>query len=1276
VADGDTAASKVTCTTGCGIFTDAANKNFHLTSATAAGANLSSPYNTDPDGVTRGGDGSWDRGAFEYTGGGPVADQTAPSNPLSLAATAVSSSQINLSWTASTDNVGVNGYKIYRAGTQVGTSATNSYSDTGLTANTTYSYTVTAYDAANNTSGSSNTASATTQSAPVAGNYPWSGIINSQRAVDWSQAGVTGGIPSGSWTNCTTTACNTLFGGAVTGANINSAISSAPNNTVVRIPAGTFNIETGIDFKGRSNVALRGMGADQTKLIFIDGIGCLGPWGVVCMKGNDLAYSTESSPLHVANWTAGYAKDTTTITLSNTTGLSVGMYIGIDQLDDASDTGNIFVCAKQGVCTDEGGGGNGRAGRGNRQLTRVTAINGNNVTISPGVAMPNFRSSQSPQAWWGNTNSFATRIGLENLSIDGNSAIRNSDGGANVIMTYVSDSWIKGIRSINAPSPRSHIMMYSSAHVTIRDSYIVGTQADLGHSTNYGYEMFGTANVLVENNISQHRNPMIIANGDIGSVYGYNYGVDSHYDAPLTFMQGTNYSHEVGNGMNLHEGNSGVAIMSDNIHGTSNLVTSFRNYMVGWEPGKIYNTYAVELATLNRYYNFVGNVLGKSGYHTSYQNGGAASIWNLGGASNYIAADPLTISTSFRWGNYDTVTRTSRFVTSEVPTGILYGNAVPVSQSLPASFYLSVKPSWWGTMPWPPIGPDVSGGNISTADGHAYKIPAQVCWDAMPLDPAYIGDPAGVRIFSAANCYSSSGPVQTNTLSITKSGTGSGTVSGGGISCGLTCSVQTSGSITLTATPDTNSTFSGWGGSCLSSGTSPTCTVNVSGSTAVSATFTQSQTPDTTAPVTSITSPLSGSTLSGSATIAVSATDPVISGTVTSGISTVELRVDGTLLSTLTTAPYSGTWNTLGVTNGTHTLTAVARDAAGNTATSNTVTITVSNPLSISSLSAQGGTNTATISWITNRPSTTRVEYGTSTAYSLQMTNASLVSTHSVTLSNLSLYTTYHYRATSVDAQGTSVSSSDGTFITTAAPEPVPVPGGTTGGGGGGGGGGNTTTSGNTTHTSIGTFIPTVVQKPLIPAPCTLVTQTSTTVFLRTLTLGSTGADVKALQQFLNMKGFRVSPAGPGSPGLETMTFGPATKAALIRFQAANNVVPASGLFGPLTKAKVLSLTTTAPAVPGCVATTTPPVITIPITQFTRTLQLGSTGLDVRALQQFLNTHGYTVATTGPGSPGNESMYFGPATKAALIRFQSAQRIVPASGLFGPLTKLKVMGMR
>ena len=89
-------------------------------------------------------------------------DTTPPSAPQNLTATAVSATQIDLSWDASTDDVGVTGYRIYRNGSEIATSETTSYSDKGLQPATTYTYTVRAYDAAGNLSTASNSASAST----------------------------------------------------------------------------------------------------------------------------------------------------------------------------------------------------------------------------------------------------------------------------------------------------------------------------------------------------------------------------------------------------------------------------------------------------------------------------------------------------------------------------------------------------------------------------------------------------------------------------------------------------------------------------------------------------------------------------------------------------------------------------------------------------------------------------------------------------------------------------------------------------------------------------------------------------------------------------------------------------------------------------------------------------------------------------------------------------------------------------------------------------------
>ena len=94
---------------------------------------------------------------------GTITDLISPTAPTNLSARAVSSSEIDLTWDASTDNIGVTGYYVYRDGSQVGTAVDVTYRDSGLQPLTTYSYFVKAFDGAGNLSDPSNVAQATTK---------------------------------------------------------------------------------------------------------------------------------------------------------------------------------------------------------------------------------------------------------------------------------------------------------------------------------------------------------------------------------------------------------------------------------------------------------------------------------------------------------------------------------------------------------------------------------------------------------------------------------------------------------------------------------------------------------------------------------------------------------------------------------------------------------------------------------------------------------------------------------------------------------------------------------------------------------------------------------------------------------------------------------------------------------------------------------------------------------------------------------------------------------
>ena len=603
-------------------------------------------------------------------------------------------------------------------------------------------------------------------------------IIDATRRINWSTAGIVGGIPA------RTTTCATLNPGA-TFTQINSAIAAC-NNGIVFLNAGTYALSGGIVFNNKSNVTLRGAGPDRTFLKFTAGSSCGGLGGDLCMINGDPDCGGCGSPSNVANWTAGYAPGTAVITLSaltkGSTPPAVGQMIFLDQNDDSnSDTGQIWVCQTANVCAQQNGSGNGRPGRGQEQAVRVTSVAGAGpytVGITPGVRMPNWRASQSPQAWWSNGLP-VSGDGVEDLSMDHTNTGSNIAAGSFVLNGY--NVWFKNIRDIN--SQHKHIWFYQSAANVVRDSYFYGSWNAASES--YGIDTYNGADNLIENNIFQHIATGMINEGCVGCVFDYNYAIDDYYTANGSapgWQQFALYGHSVGDAYVLWEGNQAVGLVGDDIHGTRHFITAFRNYLSGRDAAsttpKTEQTSVIILEAYNRHFNIVGNVLGTPGYHSNYQvapsstgDAGSASTANVSiysfgysgneGTRGGFNNDTTLLSTTMRWGNYDTVNNAARFVASEVPTGLsLYANPLPASQVLPASLRLVSQPGFWatawGTPPWPAIGPDVSGGNVPGLGGHANNIPAQLCYANSPIDSAYPGAAdRGVLLFNATRCYPS-----------------------------------------------------------------------------------------------------------------------------------------------------------------------------------------------------------------------------------------------------------------------------------------------------------------------------------------------------------------------------------------------------------------------------------------------------------------------------------------------------------------------------------------
>jgi thermitase len=190
---------------------------------------------------------------------------------------------------------------------------------------------------------------------------------------------------------------------------------------------------------------------------------------------------------------------------------------------------------------------------------------------------------------------------------------------------------------------------------------------------------------------------------------------------------------------------------------------------------------------------------------------------------------------------------------------------------------------------------------------------------------------------------------------------------------------------------------------------------------------------DTTPPTVSMTAPGPGTTVSGTVTVTANATDNI-------GVTGVQFKVDGVNLGGVVTGAgptYSTSWNTTTATNGSHTVAAVASDAAGNSGAAPAITVTVSNaaqPPVVSNAAASVTASSATITWTTNKAADSQVAYGSTSQYgSLSQLDSTLVTSHRVQLSGLSPSTTYHYQARSADTPGNTGTSADLIFTTSAA---------------------------------------------------------------------------------------------------------------------------------------------------------------------------------------------------------------------------------------------------
>jgi len=632
---------------------------------------------------------------------------------------------------------------------------------------------------------------------------PWSSILKptygagactlkgspAECAIDWTANSALGnpgvGIPSGipaRTTICATVQASTYGNGASDAtAGINSALTScgtahagdtngSPGGVVV-LSAGTFRINTVLNIP--SNVTLRGSGTQST---ILNSFKTTGPV-VHIGSGSPSASNTTSI-------TSGATAGSQSIVVSSATGISIGTYLMITELNDST---YVSITGGEGNCTwCDASMWSGTRARG--QIVEVTSVNGTTVGFLPPL-YTNY--SNTPYATYFSAS--AKWAGVENLQVYANGTSNSGNGDASATDETLSTCaycWVKGVE--NNYSDGDHVQVSASYRCEVRDSYFTNDFNHVAGQTDDDVNLLiKTTGTLVENNIFERLHLSMLAEwGSAGNVFAYNFSTGA-YDtsAPNVTMMDYDGNHGSHPQFNLAEGNVVARMEDDGIWGSTSHNTWFRNWAWGTTficspAGSTRASYSCSSGTWANqaqralefpgipspgtgawYDNSVGNVVGS----TALANLGTEYT---GGGDSCTACDvsPTTrgyqTSYDFTFG-YATAgdssgACSSRSMCNSYITTFLHGNyahatgTVEVWQSgvthtLPASFFRASKPGWWGnTVPWPAIGPDVTTGD--TVSGHAYlnaSNPAQACFNSTAVGSD------GIKLFDPTVCYGS-----------------------------------------------------------------------------------------------------------------------------------------------------------------------------------------------------------------------------------------------------------------------------------------------------------------------------------------------------------------------------------------------------------------------------------------------------------------------------------------------------------------------------------------
>ena len=575
--------------------------------------------------------------------------------------------------------------------------------------------------------------SATTETVGTPGGGSTS-IIPADRRTVWSP-GIPGGIPVRSTVCATVTPAYAAAHGVVAFGTdgsgnaqpaIQYGIDSCPSGQVVYLPAGTYRLNSGLNMA--SGVVLRGAGATLSKLRLYNA----NDWVIGMMPG----WPTWVAPKAI---TADAAKGATSVQVDTVTGLAVGNIVGIDQLDDTSYVygGGLQYFKRVAGSTDYGPSSTGARSVG--QFVEITGINGTTVSFSPELHLGR-QASRTAQLW--KVPAVLAWAGVEDLYVTGGTS-------GNIYMQDCAYCWVKNVESdgtspggadgTNGPGngmTGDHIFMARTFRCVVRDNYVHHARSIVEGGGAYGISFANySSDNLIENNIVNWLNkPLTMRASGGGNVIAYNY-IDNAWTHNMSSMQETtiDMGHASFAHMELVEGNHAAQIATDIVWGNQGWMTIFRNRASGVQSrgGENDSVASIDFEAKAIGMNVVGNVLGTAGVgqvyevHSDPPGRGQPTVWRIGndatggnGGNDQSAYEPYPFVPTY--GGFPTtgytLLRTANW--DNVRNQIDADPGVP----LPNSLYLTAKPAFFGSNPWPWVDP-----NGTTK---VYVLPAKQRFDA------------------------------------------------------------------------------------------------------------------------------------------------------------------------------------------------------------------------------------------------------------------------------------------------------------------------------------------------------------------------------------------------------------------------------------------------------------------------------------------------------------------------------------------------------------------